>query len=138
MIDRRIIDFINKHHVLTIATAVKDKPWCANCFYAFIEDDGALVFTSDGETRHGSDFGNNPNVAGTIVLETSVVGKIQGIQFEGEVFEPVGDQASKAKKYYLRRFPFAVFMDTHLWVVKLSTIKMTDNRLGFGKKLLWP
>jgi uncharacterized protein YhbP (UPF0306 family) len=28
-------------------------------------------------------------------------------------------------------------MNTHLWVVKLTMIKMTDNRLGFGKKLIW-
>ncbi len=31
-----------------------------------------------------------------------------------------------------------MLMDTHLWVVSLTQIKMTDNRLGFGKKLLWP
>ena len=85
----------------------------------------------------GSDFAINPKISGTIVLETSIVGKIQGIQFEGEVFEPIGDMASKAKNQYLKKFPFAVFMDTHFMVVKL-TIKMTDNRLGFGKKLLWP
>jgi uncharacterized protein YhbP (UPF0306 family) len=30
-----------------------------------------------------------------------------------------------------------MLMDTHLWVVKLTYIKMTDNRLGFGKKLIW-
>jgi uncharacterized protein YhbP (UPF0306 family) len=28
-------------------------------------------------------------------------------------------------------------MDTHLWMVKLTLIKLTDNRLGFGKKILW-
>jgi len=138
MIDKRIADFIKKHHVLTVATSVDHKPWCANCFYVFIEEEEVLVFTSDGETRHGSDFVKNPNIAGTIVLETSVIGKIQGVQFEGEVFEPVGSLASTAKKHYLKKFPFAVFMDTHLWIVKLTSIKMTDNRLGFGKKLLWP
>jgi len=28
-------------------------------------------------------------------------------------------------------------MKTNLWVVDLSFLKFTDNRLGFGKKLIW-
>jgi uncharacterized protein YhbP (UPF0306 family) len=28
-------------------------------------------------------------------------------------------------------------MNTHLWIVDLTLIKMTDNRLGFGKKHIW-
>lgn len=138
MIDKRITDFIMSHHVLTIASINDDRPWCANCFYAFLHDENAFVFTSDGETRHGSEFLKNKNVAGSVVLETSVVGKIQGIQFEGIIEEPEGEMAGIAKKCYLKRFPYAVFMNTHLWIVKLRSVKMTDNRLGFGKKLLWP
>jgi hypothetical protein len=67
-----------------------------------------------------------------------VIGKIRGIQFQGIVSKPGGELLSKAKRAYLLRFPPAVLMNTHLWVVKLTLIKMTDNRLGFGKKLIWP
>jgi uncharacterized protein YhbP (UPF0306 family) len=28
-------------------------------------------------------------------------------------------------------------MDTTLWILSIDYLKMTDNRLGFGKKLLW-
>ena len=35
------------------------------------------------------------------------------------------------------RFPVAALMDTRLWILKLTHIKMTDNRLGFGKKIIW-
>jgi uncharacterized protein YhbP (UPF0306 family) len=28
-------------------------------------------------------------------------------------------------------------MKTHLWEMKLTFIKMTHNKLGFGKKLIW-
>jgi hypothetical protein len=80
----------------------------------------------------------NPKIAGSVVLETMVIGKIQGIQFQGIVSIPEGELLSKAKRAYLLRFPMAVLMNTHLWVVKLTYIKMTDNRLGFGKKLIWP
>jgi hypothetical protein len=137
MIDSRFIKFLRKHHVLTIATTAENEPWCANCFYVYLEEENALVFTTDADTRHGEEFLKNPLVAGSVVLETIVIGKIQGIQFQGLVSEPEGDMLSKAKWAYLKRFPPAVLMDTHLWMVKLTLIKLTDNRLGFGEKLIW-
>ena len=137
MVDSRIIRFFRKHHVLTIATTSDNEPWCANCFYVYLEEENALVFTSDIETRHGQEFAKNPLVAGSVVLETLVIGKIRGIQFQGIISEPDGDLYKIYKQGYLRRFPVAALMDTRLWVVKLSYIKMTDNRLGFGKKLIW-
>lgn len=138
MTDSRIIKFFRKHHVLTVATTAGDGPWCAHCFYVYLEDENSLVFTTDADTRHGKEFLQNPFVAGSVVLETMIIGKIQGIQFQGMVSEPEGELLSKAKSAYLKRFPVAVLMDTRLWLVKLSYIKMTDNRLGFGKKLIWP
>jgi uncharacterized protein YhbP (UPF0306 family) len=137
MIENRIIKFFRKHHVLTIATSVENEPWCANCFYVYMEEENALVFTSDKDTRHGKEFLKNPLVAGSVVLETLRVGKIQGIQFQGIVSEPEGEMLSKAKWAYIKKFPPSVLMDTHLWIVRLTLIKMTDNRLGFGKKILW-
>jgi uncharacterized protein YhbP (UPF0306 family) len=137
MIDKRIIRFLKRHHVLTIATAVNNEPWCANCYYVYLEDENVFVFTTDIDTRHGQEFLKNPFVAGSVVLETRIIGKIMGIQFQGQVSEPEGNLIEKANNAYLKRFPVAVLMDTHLWIVKLTTIKMTDNRLGFGKKLIW-
>ncbi|MBN1822116.1 MAG: pyridoxamine 5'-phosphate oxidase family protein [Prolixibacteraceae bacterium] len=135
--EKRIIDFIKEHHVLTLATSNQNIPWCANCFYAFIEDENCLVFTSDDDTKHIKEVDSNPEVAGSIVLETKIVGKIQGIQFRGTMQKPEGELAKKAKKIYLKRFPYAALMNTSLWVLHLKYIKMTDNRLGFGKKLFW-
>lgn len=137
MIDNRIVKFFRRHHVLTIATTVRNEPWCANCFYAYLEEENSLVFTTDSDTRHGKEFLLNTLVAGSVVLETMVIGKIRGIQFQGTVSEPEGELIQKAKWAYLKKFPPAALMNTHLWVVKLTTIKMTDNRLGFGKKLIW-
>ena len=137
MIDSKIIRFFRKHHVLTIATTVDDEPWCANCFYVYLEEENALVFTSDPETRHGKEFVKNKLVAGSVVLETLVIGKIRGIQFQGLISEPECDLISRTRTAYLKRFPVAALMDTRLWFVKLTLIKMTDNRFGFGKKLIW-
>jgi uncharacterized protein YhbP (UPF0306 family) len=138
MVDSRVIRFFRKHHVLTVSTSVENEPWCANCFYVYLEEENSIVFTTDIDTRHGKEFIENPLIAGSVVLETMVIGMIRGIQFQGIVSEPEGDLLSKAKWAYLKKFPPAVLMDTHLWMVKLTLIKMTDNRLGFGKKLLWP
>ena len=135
--DKRIVDFINKHHVLTLATCFEEEPYCANCFYVYLEDDNSLVFTSDYETKHIKQASHNIYVAGSIVLETNIIGKIQGVQFQGIISRPEDDLYEKARSAYLKRFPIAMLMKTTLWVVDLTFLKFTDNRLGFGKKLIW-
>jgi len=135
--DKKIVEFINKHHVLTIATSVNNEPWCANCFYVYLEDENCFVFTTDDDTRHGQEFEKNSFVAGSIVLETNVIGKIRGIQFQGKVSRPDEKLHKKVKKAYLKKFPVAALMNTSLWVVHITHAKLTDNRLGFGTKLIW-
>jgi uncharacterized protein len=135
--DKRIIDFIRKHHVLTLATTVNHRPWCANCFYSYFSEDNVLIFTSDVDTRHICEAIENTNVAGSIVLETKIIGKIQGIQFEGLIYKTNNENSAKFKNSYLKRFPFAIIATSPLWYIELMHIKFTDNRLGFGKKMIW-
>ena len=75
----------------------------------------------------------NPHVAGTVALETKTVGKIQGIQFVG-VMEQCPDGL---KSLYFEAFPYARIMNPTLWIIRLDEVKMTDNTLGFGKKITW-
>ena len=135
--DPKIIGFLKKHHVLTLATVSGDQPWVSNCFYALMEDQMALVFTSGYETRHIQEVAKNSKVAGSVVLETSLIGKIQGVQFSGTLQLGENEELAAAEKAYLKRFPFAALMDTTLWILPINYLKMTDNRLGFGKKLIW-
>ncbi len=135
--DPKIITFLKKHHVLTLATMSGNQPWVANCFYAFMEEQMAFVFTSGYETRHIQEAILNKKVAGNVVLETGIIGKIQGIQFSGTLEPAEGEALVAAEKAYLKRFPFAALMDTTLWILPIEYVKMTDNRLGFGKKLEW-
>ena len=123
--------------MLTLATVADRIPWCANCFYIYLEEENCLAFTSDRTTRHIRDIESWKAVAGSVVLETNIIGKIRGIQFTGTIEEPGGALSDKVNKAYLKRFPIAMLMDTTLWVVWLEYIKFTDNRLGFGKKLVW-
>ena len=134
---KRIRSLLRRHHLLSISTVSEKGAWCASCFYAWDEKNNTLVITTDPVTRHGTEFRSNPQVAGTIALETKRIGRIRGAQFTGTVSEPAGDDLSRARAVYLKRFPFAGLADIHLWVISLSHIKLTDNRLGFGKKITW-
>jgi uncharacterized protein YhbP (UPF0306 family) len=133
-IDERITKFIRKHHVLTLATVGGDNlPWVANCFYAYDTKRNKIVFTSDLTTRHGSEMEAQPRVAVSIVRETRIVGCVEGIQIEGIVER--GQE--EARKVYIKRFPYAAVAPLTLWGVTPKMLKLTDNKLGFGKKLIW-
>jgi len=134
---KRIKRLLRHHHLLSIATVSDNVPWCASCFYAWDEDNNTIVITTDPVTKHGSLFRTNNNVAGTIALETKRIGRIRGIQFSGIISEPEGADLEKARSRYLRRFPYAALIEIHLWTITLNHIKLTDNRLGFGKKIIW-
>ena len=132
--DERFIKFIKKHHVLTLATVNGEgMPYVANCFYAYDKERNLFIFTSDSTTRHGAEMEQNPNVALSIALETRVVGRIQGLQIVGKAQR--GD--SKAQSTYIKRFPYAAVAPLSLWMVAPTMMKLTDNTLGFGKKLIW-
>lgn len=138
-IDKRIIKFIHQHHVLTLATASNNKPYCASCFYVYLETENAFVFTSDKETKHIKDVASQDNIAGAIALETTMVGKIRGVQFAGIIEEiKQGTNFYKmAKRAYIKRFPVAALAKLTLWKASVHFFKFTDNRLGFGKKIIW-
>ncbi|MFI3321055.1 MAG: pyridoxamine 5'-phosphate oxidase family protein [Rikenellaceae bacterium] len=136
-IDIEITRFIKEHHVMTLATLNGDLPYCANLFYAYSSELQAFVFTSSSSTLHGQNMAANPKVAASIVLETKVVGKVRGLQICGESVLAENDDLERAKKSYLKRFPYAVFADLELWLLRPNFLKLTDNRMGFGKKIVW-
>lgn len=132
-VDERIARFLSRHHVLTLATAADGAPYCANAFYAYDRRRNRLVFTSDLSTRHAREMLAERRVAASVVLETRVVGKVQGLQLCGTAAR--GDEEDKRR--YLRRFPYAALAELTLWALTPDYLKFTDNTLGFGKKLIW-
>ena len=136
-----ITRLISRHHVFTLATVSDQGSWTAHCFYAWMPDQEALVFTSAPETRHGREMLENQSVSAGIALETTMVGKIRGIQLTGRALpaDHAGkeDIAAACRSAYIHRFPFAIAAKLDLWILYPDYIKMTDNRLGFGKKLEW-
>lgn len=130
----KIDKFIDDHHVLSLATSSADELSVCNLFYAYDKKENIFVVASSDDTTHIQHVLNNPKVAGSVVLETKTVGKIQGLQFRGEFTQPVDE---KLKKLYFKTFPYALAMSPKLWKIKVDYFKYTDNRLGFGKKFIW-
>lgn len=131
------IDFVKAHHVMTLATSFNDEPYCCPLFYAYAEEEGCFVFLSESAAKHVRDIAHNMHVSAGIALETEVVGKIQGLQLQGLVYQPLGDMAKALRRTYMRRFPYAALLNATLWMLEPTWAKLTDNRLGFGKKMTW-
>jgi len=131
---KKINSFLSKHHVLTLATTDGIEISACNLFYAFDIEKISFVVASSDDTAHIKNITKNQKVAGTVVLETKVVGKIEGVQFRGD-FLPLEDEV--LKKLYFSKFPYALAMSPKLWQIKIDYFKLTDNTLGFGKKIIW-
>ena len=135
--DQKIYNFIEEHHVLSLATSSNEQVYMANCFFIFNKDSNEFIFTSSIETRHGKEMLENSKVAASIVLETKTIGKIQGLQITGTASKLEGELEKKAKKQYLFKYPYAILKTETMWSISVDFFKLTDNRLGFGKKIIW-
>ncbi|MBR8463519.1 hypothetical protein KDD93_02905 [Campylobacter sp. faydin G-24] len=131
--DKNIIKFIKKMHLVSVAVISEDIPYAFSCFYAFDEDRLNLLVASSSTTTHIKALAQNPEVGGTIALDTKIVGKIEGIQLRGTM-QKANEQMSKI---YFKRYPYALAMKPEIWCISLKWIKFTSNTLGFGKKLIW-
>lgn len=130
----KIDTFLQNHHVLSLATTYKDELSVCSLFYTYTKEENSFIVASETKTTHIQHIQQNQKVAGNIVLETKIVGKIQGVQFKGNFTEL---QDSELKKLYFKKFPYAKILSPKLWQIKIKYFKMTDNSLGFGKKLIW-
>lgn len=135
--DKKIESYIGSQKNMTFCTAADNSPYCANCFYVFLEKENHLIFKSSPETTHIVNALKNDKVAGTIIPDTSKVGVIKGVQFTGKFLTPDTVLLEKAKKAYFGKYPFSLAIPGELWAIELQKIKMTDNTLGFGKKISW-
>ncbi|EXU75475.1 MULTISPECIES: YhbP family protein [Erwinia] len=130
-----IARYLQKQHVLSVCGGTP--VWCANCFYIF--DPQAVVFwiMTEKTTRHGEQFAAESQVAGTINGQPKSILLIKGVQYSGRIRLLEGEAQALAHKAYVKRFPVAIKVSAPLWEIQIDELKMTDNTLGFGKKLHW-
>ena len=137
IIPSRIVKFVGEHHLLTLAVTDGYDIWCAHAFYVFLEDEVAFIITSEDHTRHIQFAQKRDVVAGGIALETDRIGEIRGLQFKAVITKCDDSFLGPYKTKYLKRFPYAILKGGDLWKITLTEAKLTDNRLGFGKKIKW-
>ncbi|PVZ89016.1 hypothetical protein C9426_05810 [Serratia sp. S1B] len=134
---QHIIRFLNRQHLLTLCAGNGLDMWCANCFYVFDAPRMALWLMTEPHTRHGTLMQQHRYVVGTIAPQPKSIALIKGVQYAGEITLLQGDEARQASAQYCKRFPVARVMNTPVWQITLQEVKMTDNTLGFGKKMYW-
>ena len=130
---KKIKSFIDKHHVLTLATYDEEIISACSLFYAYEPKSRVFVVASSDDTLHVKQIKNNNKIAGNILLETKEVGKVEGLQFRGVFYE---NEDKELSKLYFKTFPYALAMQPKLWVIEVDFFKLTDNRFGFGKKVV--
>jgi len=132
--DERIVKFLKKMHLASIC-AIDDEgqPYAFSAFYALDEVNFSLLLASSDESSHVKFLKNSKLVAGTVALNTKIVGKIEGVQFQGVMSEA----SASEREIYFKRFFYAKAMDPKIWCINLQKLKFTSNVLGFGKKIKW-
>ncbi|MDP3437228.1 MAG: hypothetical protein Q8S04_08290 [Bacteroidales bacterium] len=137
--DKRVIEFIEEHHLVTLTAGDGTDMWSWHAFYHFSPKEMLFVITSEDKTRHIQIFrrGASNIVSGAIGLETETIGLIRGVQFRATMEQCEGPFLNNYRLSYLKRFPYAILKGGDLWLIKICELKFTDNRLGFGKKIIW-
>jgi len=141
----RLLAYLQRRCVVTLATVGPDGPWSTPVFYA--SDGFRLYFVSDPATRHGQNIGQGARVAATVTEDHHEWTAIQGIQLAGTCrpVESAGDAA--ARTAFLAKYPFAVaFLDPNgplyekagrksvFYQLDPDGLWFTDNTRGFGSR----
>jgi uncharacterized protein len=145
-VKKRLLAFLRKHKVLTLAVTLGDgSPYAAALFYA-VDDDLRLYVVTDPVTRHGQAMLANGVVAGTVQLDRQRWHEITGVQLRGHCRQLTGDERARAWEIYTAGFSFllqgnvvltAELAKTAMWCIEPEWMRLIDNRLGFGHKDEW-
>jgi len=137
----QVIDYLEEHNVMSLATIGPEGPWSTAVYYACRGLD--FFYVSGHETRHSRNLALNPVAAATIQENYADWREVQGIQMEGEVTQLGGAAAAGAAVTFLARFPFLKVAGTALqqamsgssWYrFRPTRLHFVDNSRGFGHR----
>jgi uncharacterized protein len=144
---RQILQYLQAHNTMTLATCADNVPWAATVFYA--SDDLSLYFFSAPESRHCENLATNSKVAVTVQEDYQDWRQIKGVQLEGKVtlVDSVIEKA-KALSVYARKYPdvirlftdpasgvfYRAFLKVKFYRVSPERVFFIDNAQGFGKR----
>jgi len=139
-----VADYLDRHHVMTLATCGADGPWAAAVFY--VNAGSTLFFLSSPASRHCRNLAEDPRCAGTIQEDYSGWLQIKGVQLEGRVRELHGDESRLARQRYGDKFPVvgglatapaaivAALAKVRWYCLQAERLHFIDNSRGFGHR----
>ncbi len=135
-----LLEILNEHSVMSLATVAKDSPRSTPLFYAIADEGRKVLFMSEKSTQHCHDLENNPKAAIAIYSDSGGLVERRGVQLEGSVECPQGEERRRLEKIYLKCFPFSLSLaktngEVDLYSFITSSALVTDKRLGFGSKV---
>jgi len=137
-INKTITLYLQRQTCATICCTDKyGIPYCFSCYYVFNADNGLLYFKSSGDAHHAALLVNNAAVAGTILPDKLNKLIVRGVQLQGEVLDQFHPMAKDAFALYHKENAMALAIKGKVFTIRLDFLKMTDSRLGFGKKITW-
>jgi len=103
-LNKAILDYLQDHHTVSLATEREGLPHAATVFYVSIGFD--LYFLSSPTSRHGENLSHNPRVSATINEDYDKWQLIRGIQLEGRV-ENVGGILDNGRiaRAFIKKYP---------------------------------
>jgi len=144
---QQVLDYLESHNTMTLATSSSDTPWAATVFFA--SDDLKLYFFSAPDSRHCQYLAANSRVAVTVQEDYKDWRRIKGIQLEGrvELVDGVLEKA-KAMAVYAIKYPDVIklftnpssgvfhraFLKVKFYCVVPEKLFFIDNERGFGKR----
>lgn len=139
-----VADYLERHRVMTLATAGSDGPWAAAVFYVNVGS--TLYFLSSPSSRHSRNLMQDPRCAATVQEDYGDWAQIKGIQLEGRAGEVQGEEALHARQRYADKFPLvgrlasapaviiAAFAKVRWYRLQPVHMHFVDNSRGFGHR----
>jgi len=147
---RRIEEFLDAHHVMSLATAgaagAAGEPVVHAASVMYARRGLVLYWTSDPRTRHSRQAARDGRVSVTIAPDYSDFRAIRGLQLAGEAARLEGPEALEARALLVRRYAFLAELDAgppelraalekaSFYRLRPACITLIDNSLGFGHR----
>jgi uncharacterized protein YhbP (UPF0306 family) len=140
----KVLNYLQGHNVMTLATHGEDGVWAASVFY--VNDGFSLYFLSAASTRHARDLAARAEVAATIQEDYKSWHEIKGIQLEGRVKLLKGMEKARAIARYGLKYPVVADAITapgqiatalarvDWYCLEPEHLYFIDNSLGFGHR----
>ncbi|OCX43118.1 hypothetical protein A7X81_07695 [Campylobacter ornithocola] len=130
--DKRIKNFIHSQKLLSLSILDNDGgAYCASCYYAFDDENLALIFASEEHTKHIQLAYKSPKVAVSIALDTDIINLIKGVQIKALFQKATKEQ----EEIYYEKFPYAKLAKACIFALNIQWVKYTDNKILLSKKL---